>query len=153
MKKTALFVCILIMIFISAYCITESFTYDYFGFSKNDFEIIEELDTHGGFHGDGSYYLTLDCSANKEKALENISDWHQLPLSDNLEFIMYGGYHLAEKAKIPKIENGYYRFYDRHSESNNRNDDSELLERHSYNFSFAIYDTDTNKFYYFEFDT
>ena len=62
-----------------------------FGFHKSDFKVVEEHDTHGGFHGDGSYYLILDCTNNKEKALKNLADWPELPLSKNLELIMYGG--------------------------------------------------------------
>lgn len=134
----------------------------HFGFAKKDFVVIEELDTHGGFQGEGSYYLILDCSDNKEKSLEIIEDWNKLPLSENLNYIMYGevrdgltyGYALAKKeAHIPKIENGYYIFEDRHLESNDSKDDTELLDRHSYNFSIAIYDCDTDKMYYFEYDT
>lgn len=134
---------------------------DYFGFSKKDFILIEESDTHGGFHGDGWYRLILDCSENREQALENVSSWKKFPLSENLDLLLYGGekdgvtygYHLAEKAKIPGIKNGYYRFYDRHSESMDRSDDSELLDRYSFNFSLAVYDSDTDRLYYFEFDT
>lgn len=103
----------------------------------------------------------LDCSGNKEKALENLSNWTQLPLSENLNLIMYGGerdgisygYNLAEKAKIPAVENGYYYFYDRHSKSTDSSDDSELFSRASFNFSIAVYDSDTDKMYYFDFDT
>ena len=40
--------------------------------NKNDFEIIEVADTHGGFHGDGEYYIILDCKNNKEKALKAV---------------------------------------------------------------------------------
>lgn len=131
------------------------------GFSKEDFIIVEEADTHGGFHGDGSYYLILDCSKNKEKALENIKSWKELPLSKNLNLIMYGGekdgmtygYNLAEEAKIPEIENGYYYFCDRHSESTDSSDDTNLFTRASFNFTLAIYDSDTDRMYYFEFDT
>ena len=136
-------------------------TTEYFGFAKKDFTVVEELDTHGGFHGDGSYYLVLDCSNNKEKALEIIAEWNKLPLSENLNLIMYGGekdgvtygYELAQEAHIPKIENGYYIFEDRSSESKNSTDDMELFERYSFNFSIAIYDCDTDTVYYFEFDT
>ena len=134
---------------------------EHFGFAKRDFTVVEELDTHGGFHGDGSYYLILDCSNNKEQALDKVKDWNKLPLSENLNIIMYGGekdgvtygYELAKKAHIPKIDNGYYTFEDRHSESKDSRDDSELLDRHSSNFSVAIYDCDTDRLYYFEFDT
>ena len=99
---------------------------------KKDFSVVEELDTHGGFLGDGSYYLILDCSNNKEQALEKVEGWNKLPLSENLNLIMYGGekdgvtygYELAEEAHMPSIDNGYYMFEDRHSESNDSRDDS-----------------------------
>lgn len=134
---------------------------DYFGFSKKDFTVVEEQDTHGGFLGDGSYYLILDCSNNKETALEIVDIWNNIPLSENLDLIMFGGkkdgisykYELSEEAHIPKIENGYYHFRDRHSKATDSSDDSELFRRASFNFSLAMYDSDTNIFYYFEFDT
>lgn len=128
-------------------------TREYFGFAKKDFTVVEELDTHGGFLGDGSYYLLLDCSDNEKEALDKVKGWEKLPLSENLERIMYGGYELAEKAHIPQIENGYYIFEDRSSESTDITDDTELFDRYSFNFSIAIYDCNTNKMYYFEFDT
>ncbi len=123
--------------------------------------VVEELDTHDGFPVDGSHYLILDCSNNKAKALEIVKDWNKLPLSKNLNYIMYGevkdgltyGYELAKEAHIPKIENGYYIFKDEHRESKDSTDDTDLLDRHSYNFLIAIYDCDTHKMYYFEFDT
>lgn len=132
-----------------------------FGFSKDDFTVVDEADTHGGFHGDGSYYLMLDCSENREKALENVKGWKEFPLSKNLNLIMYGGekdgmtygYNLAEEAKIPEIKNGYYYFFDRHSESTDASDDTNLLARASFNFTLAIYDSDADRMYYFEFDT
>ena len=51
------------------------------------------------------------------------------------------------------LENGYYFFEDRHSESKDSADDSEMFYRNSYNFSIAVYDTDNHIFYYFELDT
>ena len=74
---------------------------------------------------------------------------------------MYGGekngvsyaYDLAEEAHWPIINNGVYKFVDRHSEAVDKSDDASLFERHSYNFSIAAYDLDTNILYYFEFDT
>ncbi len=134
---------------------------NYFGFSKQSFTVIEEKDTHGGFFGDGSYYLILDCSNNVDTALNIVANWNQLPLSENLNLIMYGGekdgmtygYNLSEEAHMPEIENGYYYFEDRHSEAKDASDDSGLFSRASFNFSIAVYDSDTNRFYYFEFDT
>lgn len=136
-------------------------THKYFGFEKRDFIVINEFDTHGGFHGDGSYYLILDCSENKNEALDKIKGWKKLPLSENLELIMYGGekngvtygHKLAQEAHIPQIENGYYIFEDRNSESIDSTNDTKLFDRYSFNFSLAIYDCDSDKMYYFAFDS
>ncbi len=128
-------------------------TREYFGFSKKDFTVVEELDTHSGFLGDGSYYLILDCSDNRKEALDKVKGWKKLPLSENLERIMYGGCELAEKAHIPQTENGYYIFEDRSSESTDSTDDTELFDRYSFNFSIAVYNCDSDKMYYFEYDT
>ena len=134
---------------------------DYFGFKTSEFTVVDEKDTHGGFRGDGDYYLILDCSEKTEQAAELIKDWSPLPLTENLQLIMYGGekngvsycYNLAEEAHWPIIINGVYKFVDRHSEAIDKSDDTNLFNRYSYNFSVAVYDLDTNTLYYFEFDT
>ena len=54
---------------------------------------------------------------------------------------------------IPQIENGYYYFLDRHSRSVDSYDDSDVLDRYSFNFTIAIYDADNDILYYVEFDT
>ena len=46
------------------------FIRDTFGFNKKEFKVVKETDNHRGFHGDGTYILMLDCSENREKALE-----------------------------------------------------------------------------------
>ncbi len=136
-------------------------TTPYFGFTKKDFSVVEEFEDYGGFPVDGSHYLILDCSGNKQKALEIIKDWNKLPLSENLSLAMYGGekdgviygYELAKEAHMPKIENGYYIFEDSQLKGKDKSDDSELLNRYSFNFEIAVYDCDTDRMYYFEFDT
>lgn len=124
---------------------------------KELFSVVEEEDTHGGFHGDGTYYLTLDCSQNKEVAMELINSWNAFPLSKNLQTILYGSEArsslLAEETNIPEITNGYYYFCDRHSESTDASDDTNLFSRASYNFTLMIYDGETDRLYYVEFDT
>lgn len=134
---------------------------DYFGFKLTEFTVAEEKDTHGGFQGEGSYYLILDCSQNSNRAHEIIQGWKELPLSNNLDLVMYGGeidgvsygYNFAEEAHWPTISNGVYKFVDRHSESVDKSDDTNLLNRYSFNFSVAVYDLDTDTLYYFEMDT
>lgn len=160
MKKVFAFFFALTLLIALSSCAIAPQPDDYFGFSKQDFTVVEEEDSHNDFLGDGSYYLILDCSNNIDTALKNIDHWNQLPLSENLNLIMYGGnrdgiayrYNLSEKAHLPVIENGYYCFLDRHSKAIDSSDDSGLF-RGSFNFSLAVYDSDTNRFYYFEFDT
>lgn len=122
-----------------------------FGFAKKDFMVTMEQDTHGGFLGDGTYTLILDCSENKEKALALVEDWHPLPLPESLEHMVYG-MSFTEK-HIPVIENGYYMFEDRHTEAEDSADSTKIFGRGSINCSVAIYDCDTNRLYYFAMDT
>ena len=153
MKKLLATISVFVLLVILSSCFFLQPRDNYFGFSKKSFTVIEELDTHGSFLGDGSYYLILDCSDNPEAALKIVADWKQLPLSWNLKRIMYGSHNLSEEAHMPKIENGYYYFEDRHSKATDPSDDSDLFGRGSYNFSLAVYDADTHRLYYFEFDT
>lgn len=122
-------------------------------------------DTHGGFHGDGSYYAKFNYTdVEAQSFITQLIDknWNAMPLTENLNLIMYGGtrgnvtynYNLAtNEANFPSIEHGYWLFIDRHSESDGSNSDTDLFRRHSYNFTLAMFDTDTNILYYFEFDT
>lgn len=132
-----------------------------FGLSPQDFTVVAESDSHGGFLGDGLYVLTLDCAQNRDKALATVSTWKTLPLSENLQLMLYGGerngtiygYDLAQEAGISQIDNGWYRFEDRHDQSKDPADATALFNRFSYNFSLAIYDADADRLYYLEFDT
>lgn len=115
-------------------------------------------DSHGGFHGDGTSYASIrfpDDSIAKE--LSESSAWKTLPLSKNLSVLIYGaGAGLTNKDgenSFPVIQNGYYYFIDRHDQSTDIYDDTNLLDRNSFNFTIAIYDTDTDTLYYAEFDT
>lgn len=98
----------------------------------------------------------LNCSlpaAEKAEQLQNTDGWKVLPLEEELELLMYGGssygYYFADKAGIPKVENGCYYFIDRQQDTER----TELLYHRSYNFSLAIYDSDENILYYCEIDT
>ena len=136
-------------------------TTSYFGFTKKDFSVVEELEDYGGFPADGSHYLILDCSTNKQKALDIIKDWKKLPLSENLNIVMFGGekdglrygYKLAKEAHMPKVNNGYYIFENSQLKGKDKSDDSELLNGYSLNFEIAVYDCDTDRLYYFEYDS
>lgn len=157
MKRVATLACLILLLVGQTGCGDQK---TYFGFSKTDFVVVEEEDDHGGFLGDGVYRLILDCAENREQALEKLGTWRELPLSEDLELMMYGGmrdgthyYGSHLEGLLPEIENGWYCFRDRHHESTDSADDSGLLERGSFNFSLAVYDADTDRMYVFELDT
>lgn len=114
-------------------------------------KVISENDTHG-FHGDGLYFSEIKFSDDSTVSqIKENEYWHKMPLSKNLNEFIYEP--LDDGIKIPKITNGYYYFYDRHSESSNPYDDTELLNRGSYNFTVMIYDCDTDTLYVCREDT
>ncbi|BAK99651.1 hypothetical protein OBV_24530 [Oscillibacter valericigenes Sjm18-20] len=136
-------------------------------------EITQSSDTHGGFLGDGCLFMTLDFDDEDGQALaaqltENPA-WSSLPLTDHLSTLLYGisgsspsvgpysvGPYVTDSdgnALFPAVENGYYCFIDRYSDATDPKDDTEVLSRHSFNFTIAIYDTDNNQLSYCEFDT
>lgn len=123
--------------------------------------IIVDNNEHSGFLGDGEYYVKAECLDEEKNLTKQVSSWNKLPLSENLQLIMYGGhkdgieygYELAKKLDIPEIKNGYYFFIDRHSESKDKFNDENIFDRYSFNFTLAMYDSDFNVFYYYEFDT
>lgn len=130
-------------------------------------ELSDSYDSHGGFHGDGTTFYALHFSDDSvAKSIAANQDWRPLPLTDNLTALVWGKEigdteyaPVITKANdwdnplVPQVENGYYRFIDRHSDSKNKTDDTEVLNRYSYNFTLAIYDTDNHILYYCEEDT
>ena len=161
MKKSILLCLILTACLFLSSCFSGEERYSAMGFSKSEYTIVEEKEDRDSFHGDGYSYLILDCSANAEKARSIVEDWTPLPLSENLELLMYGGekdgayygYDLAEDVNWPRIEHGVYKFYDRFDGATDRSDDSELFRRFSFNFSIAMYDLDNDMLYYYRLDT
>ena len=55
--------------------------------------------------------------------------------------------------EIPYIENGYYFFIDRHSQSTNKYEYNEIHNRASWNYSIAVFDREANILYYYALDT
>lgn len=126
------------------------------------------MDSHGGFHGDGKSYVEISFAHDQNNTLteeiEQSEHWSKFPLSDILHTAVYGKKSPSEiigpavsikagESLFPNVTNGYYFFYDRHSESKDGNDETNLLNRSSVNFTIAIYDVDTKTLYYYELDT
>ena len=123
-------------------------------------------DTHGGFLGDGDSFAVLTFeNEDVYETIKNSDEWSPLPLTDNLSIVLYGGtmddghsrssFFEDENGDplVPPISNGYYFFEDRHYESKDRKDDSQLFERHSSNFTVAVYDADAHTLYFCAWDS
>lgn len=137
------------------------------GISLSDGKISEDIDSHGGFHGDGMTYLEVMFPKEEEtitEQIENNEGWRKLPLTNNLHTAVYGketqsgstGPYVTDddgNPLIPIVDNGYYFFIDRQKEGQAMKDDKNLLGGFSLNFTIAIYDTDNKILYYFELDT
>lgn len=128
-------------------------------------EVLSESDSHGGFHGDGLAVIEIQFTdtALSEQIEEN-EEWNLLPLTETLTALVYGiqtenssvGPMIHDgngTPLIPAVENGYYFFRDRHSQSTDPKNDSGVLGRGSYNFTIAIFDADHQILYYMELDT
>lgn len=130
--------------------------------------ILEENDTHGGFHGDGTTCIALELTAPQKEAVLAAAamdpHWHDLPLSETAEILLYG----AESANgisgpylhdgsytplVPEITGGCWFFLDRHSGASDGVSDENVLQRSSLNFTIALYDADTGILYYLKMDT
>ncbi len=138
------------------------------GIDLSNGTVSQSTDSHGGFHGDGITYIKMTFSDKESKtiakAIENNERWNKLPLTANLNIALYGkesssgsiGPFVTKddgKVLFPMVENGYYFFIDRHNESKDVKDDTDILNRYSFNFTIAIYDIDSQTLYYCELDT
>lgn len=109
-------------------------------------------DTHGGFLGDGTTYIRLKFydGALPENFWYDVR-WHSLPLTENLAGWVprING----EAACALGVQTGWYYFRDRHSEAEHDWDDAPINDRFSYNFTLAVYDTDTQTLHFLKLDT
>ncbi len=123
--------------------------------------IVVSSDNHGGFHGDGMTAIQIIIP---DLEFPESLNWHPLPLTENLSRAFYGqttegwtfGALLVDDQGLPllpQVEHGCWFFSDRHSESVDPADDSDLHSRSSWNFTAAVYDSDTGTLHFFRFDT
>lgn len=133
-----------------------------FNISKEKYEVITEYESERNFLGDGEDWLILDCSNQKDLALEEIRNWKPLPMSEDLYTTIfggkkgdttYGGYGFVRETNLRDVKNGYYLFLNRSSEDIDKYSEENIFDHYFGNFSLGIYDTDTNKLYYFKYDS
>ena len=123
-------------------------------------ELLESIEPHSGFHGDGEYFAAYRVADDAfTETLLQASGWQSLPLPQDLEILVYGSCesnsaiapHL-KTASIPKITEGYWYFSDRYDQRSSEKS-RPILTRSSYNFSIAIYDMETAILYFAALDT
>lgn len=109
-------------------------------------------DSHGGFHGDGETLAVIATELTEPQG----PYWHPLPLTDNLKTLLsrsgLEGMDVMAQT-VPEIEQGFYYFRDRHSESQDTASDDGILDRYSYNLTLAVYDSGTGTLYVWLLDT
>lgn len=119
------------------------------GLDVSSCEVLWEVDTHGGFHGDGDTFLEFQIPEQDVRKLAGslTEEWKELPLSENLgEALLF--LDRKQKKKMSSAQEGYYYFEDRHPESKDPADDSKLLTRASHNFTLVIFDKGNRRVYY-----
>ena len=115
--------------------------------------LLHETDTIGWF-GDGYILSEFQCNdGDVLKEIMNSEHWKSLPLSENMHRFFYEDYHFFNDLAIPVIEEGYYFFYDRHDQTKDPYDDTDLYNRASFNFTFAIYNLKQDRLYVCKFNT
>lgn len=122
--------------------------------------VLRDNDSHNIF-GIGETIIEANCKYDKENIEKQIKDYNKLPLSENLQYIMYQEekkdeneelYQLAKNNKIPEIKDGYYYFINRYNKRELKYDDKDIFEDISLKFTLVLYDSSTNILYYYEYD-
>lgn len=115
-----------------------------------------KFESHGGFHGDGETYyeIKLDREFFEKYKSTFESEWHKLPCTDEISRLT------ENQIDVPKVNNGYYYFCNRTPEYNENGEyvslDDKNVHPNEYNvlnYTFAVYDTDYNRMYFYELDT
>lgn len=123
-------------------------------------EELSASDTHGGFHGDGASSVALSFSdSNVLDEIKENTEWKPFPLDETVQALVYGvkdetssiGPFINDGNGNPlvrEIQNGYYILIDRQEDQ-----ETDILDRPSFNVTVGLYDTDTNTLYCCTLDT
>ena len=128
---------------------------------------VSSYDTHSG-NGDGTSCIILSFQDDAVlKQIQASDARHPLPVDQTTQVLVYGfseetsdaswqiGPYLTDDSGnplVPEVQNGYYVLLDRQAEDG-KAPGSDILDRGSFNFTFGLYDTDTDTLYCCELDT
>ena len=134
-------------------------------------EVVSDQNGHGGFHGDGTRLTVLAFKEGPDAAALEGAGWKPLPLDETTEIAVFGvttmetGENEATEVTvgpyipyeegmepIPRVLHGYGFFEDRYP-SDGPEKEKAFLDRGAFNFTVALYDSDTDTLYYCEVDT
>ncbi|MGI6254286.1 MAG: hypothetical protein ACOYJZ_01510 [Acutalibacter sp.] len=169
MKRYAVTVLALLLALLCAGCMGSRNTLpESLGVTLTDSTMEEHWDDHGGM-SDGTQYWQVKLSQEDAAALEQTAQtkegWHAFPVTEDAEALLYGrewiegteahsaGPYLTGKdgeALLPQVEEGYWFFWDDQTDSYSTEG---VLDRHSFNFTAAVYDSETKTLYCGELDT
>lgn len=134
------------------------------GVDVSSAEVISDMDTHGGFHGDGTAVIILDCAdTGIPEQISTAGNWKPFPLDDTVRTLVYGtgdknvkiGPYLIDEdgePLLPEIKDGYYLLIDRQTEDGKATG-PDILHRASFNFTLGLYDAAAEKLYLCKMDT
>jgi len=130
------------------------------GFDVSGGKEVSNYDTHSG-NGDGTscVAISFDDDTNVLEGIKRNAEWKALPPDETVQTLVYGvsdetssiGPFLKDgngTPLVPEIQNGYYLLIDRNTDKG-----TDILNRSSFNFTFGLYDTDTNTLYFCKLDT
>ena len=134
---------------------------DISGINIDKLKLVDEYDSHGGFQNDGiSYRKYVANNYDIMQDIENDGRWKAFPLSKTVEMILYGinfnGAYIVDESQnvlMPMVNDGYYLLIDRHSEAKDNDQEEDIFERYSLNYSVFVYDSENNFLYICEQDT
>lgn len=161
MKKVLKRLCLIIVLLIIIYILYLYTLYDYIFYSSiietsiPIFAKMEEEDTHSGFHGDGDAVIKIYFSDKQTemftRKVENNIHWNKLPMNETLQNCISDN-NINEKFET-LVQNGYWFFIDRHSQSIDKYNYNEIFNKASFNYSIAIFDIESNILYIYSLDT
>ena len=98
-------------------------------------------------------YLSNICIYLRRTSKEN-ANWKELPITERL-YNKVCKYAIDEDMNVPEVSNGYWFVLDRHSKAKDKYNEEEIFEedRHSNNFTVAVFDIDAKILYIYEIDT
>lgn len=122
------------------------------------FAKLDEKDTHSGFRNEGELLKKIYFSERQAKnfieQVKKKDSWREVPMTERLSNKVCK-YAMVDDMNIPEVDKGYWFVLDRHSETKDKYNEKDIFDedRHSYNFTVAVFDTDKNILYVYELDT